>query len=90
MTTYLLAGRTRRNVGKVGATTPPPGPLGGDQPPSRVHLILAAIVKPKQRRQLTEENRGRFAATGKAALERYRRSVNLGDDTSELKPLGKP
>jgi hypothetical protein len=51
---------------------------------------VAAIIEPRRRRQLSEEHRARLAAAGKAALERYRRSVNLGDDTSELKALGKP
>ena len=37
---------------------------------------VAAIVNPKRKRQLTEENRARLVATGKAALEKYRRNVN--------------
>jgi hypothetical protein len=51
---------------------------------------IAAIIRPRRRRQLTEENRAKLAATGKAALERYRRSVNLGDQIPQEEPLGKP
>lgn len=51
---------------------------------------VAALVQPRRRRQLTEENRAKLAATGKAALEKYRRNVNSGDQISELEPLGKP
>jgi hypothetical protein len=51
---------------------------------------LAAIVKPRRRRRHTETNRARLAATGKAALEKYRRSINAGAQISRLEPLGKP
>ncbi len=51
---------------------------------------VAAIVKPRRRRQHSEETRARLAATGKAALERYRRSINFGDQISDLEPLRTP
>jgi hypothetical protein len=50
---------------------------------------IAAIVKPKRRRQLTERHRTILAVTGKAALEKYRHKTNSGDQISELEPLGK-
>ena len=51
---------------------------------------IAAVVKPRRRRQHTEVNRARLAETGIAALAKYRRRINFGDQVSELKPLGKP
>ena len=51
---------------------------------------VAAIVKPRRRRQLSKRHRAKLTASGKEALKRYRHNSNSGAQISVLKPLGKP
>jgi hypothetical protein len=50
---------------------------------------VADIVQPRRRRQLSDDHRERLTASGKSALEKYRRNPNSGAQISVLKPLGK-
>lgn len=49
------------------------------------HLAaVLAILKPYRRRQLTDEQRARLTATGRAALARNRAAVNVQGDSTAL------
>jgi hypothetical protein len=50
---------------------------------------VATIVQPRRHRRLSDHHRARLTASGKSALEKYRRNPNSGAQISVLKPLGK-